>query len=102
MAEPHGIEHPPTTKERASFARARSARSAVLIQQSKRSFDGLVDAAVAAGGAGPPGVVRGTTVHDALQLVHVRDEILFAAIERLLELFELRAPALHLVLAQLN
>src|SRR5690242_18484268 len=100
MRAPHGREQPPITKERAGRARARFARSAVH-NRTKRGFGRLVDAAVAARGAGPPGVVA-DAAHGALELVDVRDEILLAALEGLLELLELGAPALHPVLAQLH
>ena len=60
----------------------------------------LVDnAAVAAGWAGPPGGV-GAAGHCSLQLVDVADEIALTPLEGLLELFELRAPALDAILAE--
>jgi hypothetical protein len=60
----------------------------------------VADAAVAAGGARPPGIVAAG--HGALQLIHVADEIPLAAVECLLELLELGAPALDPVLSELD
>src|SRR5215471_1734969 len=64
--------------------------------KTKRSFAALVNAAVAAGGTLPPGGVGARAGHRALQLVDVVGQVFLAALERLLELFELGAPAVHL------
>src|SRR4051812_10477680 len=102
MFASHGREQPPTTRGACGLCpRAFKREAPAPIQRSKRSFGRLVDAAVAAGRAGPPRVI-GRAAHCALKLVDVRNEIFLAALERLLELLELGAPALHLVLAELD
>ena len=60
----------------------------------------MADAAVAARRPRPPGVV--TARHHALKLIHVADEVTLAAIESLLELFELSPPAFDPILAKLD
>src|SRR6266480_2931208 len=102
MLAPHGSKQPPTDKERASSARARSARSALPLQRSKRSFEScLVNAAVAARWSLPPGVAA-RAGHGSLQLIDVAHEVALAPVQRLLELFQLGPPALDPVLAQLH
>src|SRR3954470_16797719 len=91
---------PTTQRARGLCPRAFSAKRRTY-HRSKRSLERLVDAAVAARGAGPPGVIR-YAGHRALKLVDVAHKIFLAALEGLLELLELGAPALHLVLAQLH
>src|SRR5439155_2612944 len=92
-------KRPPPRSARAEPARVcakRSTKNAAKAQLSLR----LANAAVAAGGAGPPGVVTGR--HRTLKLVDVADEITLAAVECLLEFLELCAPAFDLVFAVLN
>src|SRR6266545_3601589 len=86
---------------RAPLARVQR-ESAVPIQGAKAQLSRLLaDAAVAAGGARPPSVVMDGR-HCALELVDVADEVSLAAVEGLLELLELGAPALDPILAELD
>src|SRR2546426_10051047 len=78
----------------------REAANLNIPAKAKLLLGGSADAAVAAGRPRPPRVVAAG--HDALQLVDVVDEIALAAVERLLELLELRAPALDAGLAELD
>src|SRR5437763_958488 len=94
-------------KQAASAKRARELSSCAFSAKrsnspnSESALSLLVHAAVAARGALPPGFVAGA-VHGSLQLIHVAHEVALAPLQRLLELLELPAPALHTVLAQLN
>src|SRR4030081_2971501 len=68
--------------------------------EAQRSRGALADAAVAAGGARPPGALaRG---HRALELIDVADQVALTPVERLLELLELGTPALDSVFAELD
>src|SRR5919197_1649803 len=100
MRAPHGSEQPPSaTEARELSSRAFRAKRSTS-STAEAQLPQLPDAAVAAGWAGPPGVVA--RVHRALQLIDVAHEIAFAALERLLELLELGAPALDSILAELD
>jgi hypothetical protein len=81
-------------------ARTFSAKRRTQLPSESAAFGRLTNAAVAAGWPRPPGAVA--SGHGALELVYVADEVPLTPVECLLELFELGAPALDPVLAELD
>jgi len=83
-----------------TFSAKRRTQSQAKAKLSRGARSALADAAVAAGRPRPPGAVA--SGHGALELIDVADEVPLTPVECLLELFELGAPALDAVLAELD